>query len=103
MARLDSQLYKSIRAQGVRKRVARTVAEAAGKADSRTPKALRDAAKNLRAVASDLEDRATGGPAKRKEAAKKAARTRKRKATQRSTAAKKAAKTRARPTRARKK
>ena len=43
----------------------------------------------------ELEDRATGGPGKRKAAAQKAAATRKRKAAKRSAAAKKAAKTRA--------
>ena len=95
MARLDQELYNRVRASGVRKRVARTVAEAAGKADSRTPKALNDAAKSLRSVAADLEDRAKGGPAKRKRAAQKAVRTRKAKTAQRSRAAKKGAKTRA--------
>jgi hypothetical protein len=94
MARLDKELYEAVRAKGVRKRVARTVAEAAGKADAKTPQALKEAAKNLRAVAADLEDRATGGPAKRKRAAQKGARTRQAKARQRSAAAKKAAKTR---------
>lgn len=95
MARLDKELYQKVRASGVRKRVARTVAEAAGKADSKTPKALNDAARSLRSVASELEDRAKGGPAKRKAAAQKAARSRKANAQQRSTAAKKGAKTRA--------
>ena len=46
MARLDRELYKRVRDSGVRKRVARTVAEAAGQADARTPKALNDAANN---------------------------------------------------------
>jgi len=50
---------------------------------------------DLRSLASELEDRAKGGPGKRKAAAKKAAQTRKRKQTKRSQAAKKAAKTRA--------
>lgn len=95
MARIDQELYKKVRSSGVRKRVARTVAEAAGKADSRTPKALNDAAKNLRSIAAELEDRAKGGPAKRKTTAQKAARTRKAKSAQRSQAAKKAARTRA--------
>ena len=94
MARLDQELYEKARANGVRKRVARTVAEAAGKADSRTPQALKDAAKRLHSVASELEDRASGGPEKRKRAAQKAVRTRKANAEQRSRAAKKGAKTR---------
>jgi hypothetical protein len=97
MARKSKQdeLFEMLRAKGLRKRVARTLADATGKTSSRTPKAVRNAASDLRDLASTLEDRATGGPAKRKAAAKKAAATRKRKATARSTAAKKAAKTRA--------
>lgn len=43
----------------------------------------------------EIQDRLSGGPAKRKAAAKKAARTRKQKAKKRSATAKKAAKTRA--------
>jgi hypothetical protein len=43
----------------------------------------------------EIEDRAKGGPARRKAAAKKAAATPKRNATRRSQAAKKAARTRA--------
>ena len=97
MARKSKQdeIFEMLRAKGLRKRVARSIAEATGKTSSRTPKVLRNAASDLKALASDLEDRATGGPAKRKAAAKKAANTRKRKANARSTAAKKAARTRA--------
>ena len=95
MARLDKELYQRVRDSGVRKRVARTIAEAAGQADSRTPKALNDAAKSLRSIAAELEDRAKGGPGKRKAAAQKAARTRRAKSAQRSRAAKKGARTRA--------
>jgi hypothetical protein len=91
----QDEIFEMLRARGLRKRVARSLADATAKTSSRTPKVLRDAATDLKALASDLEDRATGGPAKRKAAAKKAANTRKRKATARSTAAKKAAKTRA--------
>ena len=96
--RIDKDLYKAVRAGGVRKRVARTVAEAASMAKDtggKAPEALRNTAKDLRALADTLEDRATGGPAKRAEAAQKAARTRKRKAGERSAAAKRGAKTRA--------
>jgi hypothetical protein len=95
MARPDKELYKRVRDSGVRKRVARTVAEAAGKADSKTPQALNDAARRLRSVAAELEDRAKGGPAKRTRAAQKGVRTRKAKAAERSRAAKKGARTRA--------
>jgi hypothetical protein len=97
MARKSKQdeIFEMLRANGLRKRVARSLAEATGRANGRTPKAVKNAASDLRALASQLEDRATGGPAKRKAAAKKAANTRKRKATARSAAAKKGAKTRA--------
>jgi uncharacterized sporulation protein YeaH/YhbH (DUF444 family) len=97
MARKSRQdeLFEMLRARGLRKRVARSLAEATGRANRNTPKGVKKVASDLRSLASELEDRATGGPAKRKAAAKKAAATRKRKATQRSTAAKKAARTRA--------
>jgi hypothetical protein len=58
-------------------------------------KAVRSVIDDLRAVADEVEDRAKGGPEKRKAAARKAAQTRNRKARQRSDAAKKAARTRA--------
>jgi hypothetical protein len=48
----------------------------------------------LRDLVGELEDRVQGGPAKRKAAAKKAARTRKAKAAKRSASAKKAARSR---------
>ena len=97
MARKSRQdeLFERLRAHGLRKRVARSLADATGRANRSTPKGVKKVASDLRALASEIEDRATGGPAKRKAAAKKAAATRKRKATQRSAAAKKAAKTRA--------
>ena len=97
MARKSRQdeLFEMLRARGLRKRLARSLAEATGRANRSTPKGVKKVASDLRSLASELEDRATGGPAKRKAAAKKAAATRKRKATQRSTAAKKAARTRA--------
>jgi hypothetical protein len=99
MAKADKKLYRKARDSGVRKRVARVMAEASTKAEKKggkAPKSLRKTAKQLRGVAKTLEDRAQGGPAKRKASAEKAARTRKRKAAQRSASAKKAAKTRAR-------
>jgi hypothetical protein len=91
----QDEVFDMLRARGLRKKVARTIADATGRTSSRTPKVLRNAASDLRSLASELEDRATGGPAKRKAAAQKAANTRKRKAKARSDAAKKAAKTRA--------
>ena len=91
-------LFETLRARGLRKRVAKTLAEAADRAPGRSkpPKAVDRAVRDLRALASEIEDRVTGGSAsKRREAAKKAAATRKRKAAKRSAAAKKAARTRA--------
>jgi uncharacterized sporulation protein YeaH/YhbH (DUF444 family) len=97
MARKSRQdeLFELLRARGLRKSVARSLAKATGRANRTTPKGVKKVASDLRALASELEDRATGGPAKRKAAAKKAANTRKRNASKRSAAAKKGAKTRA--------
>ncbi|MEA2470805.1 MAG: hypothetical protein QOE38_1804 [Thermoleophilaceae bacterium] len=97
MARKSRQdeLFEMLRARGLRKRVARSLAEATARTNRRTPKGVKRVTSDLRALVSEIEDRATGGPAKRKAAAKKAAATRKRKANQRSASAKKAAKTRA--------
>jgi hypothetical protein len=93
----DRDLFDTLRAKGLRKSAASNLAKAFGKADSSPPgKAGRKAVADLRTLVAELEDRAKGGPAKRQAAAKKAAATRKRKASQRSAAAKKAARTRAR-------
>jgi hypothetical protein len=90
-------LFDRLRANGIRKRVARDLSQALSSASgSRPSKAATARITDLRKLVADLEDRAKGGPAKRKAAAKKAAATRKRKAQQRSQAAKKAARTRAR-------
>jgi hypothetical protein len=89
-------LFERLRANGLRKRVARDLSEALGAATgSRPSKAAQGRITELRKLVADLEDRAKGGPAKRQAAAKKAAATRKRKANERSAAAKKAAQTRA--------
>jgi hypothetical protein len=90
-------LTDRLRAKGLRTRVAKTVSDAVGSGRRRAtpPSQVRRIVDDLRGLANEIEDRATGGPAKRKAAAKKAAATRKRKAAARSTAAKKAARTRA--------
>ena len=94
-------LFDRLRANGIRKRVARDLSQALTSAGSSGPgKAATARITDLRKVVADLEDRAKGGPAKREAAAKKAAATRKRKAAQRSAAAKKAARTRAAKTKA---
>ncbi|HYH89786.1 MAG TPA: hypothetical protein VEX67_11165 [Solirubrobacteraceae bacterium] len=93
----DTDLFDKLRARGLRKSAANNLAKAFGKGHSSPPsRGAKRAVAELRSVVNDLEDRARGGPAKRKAAAKKAAATRKRKANQRSAAAKKAARTRAR-------
>jgi hypothetical protein len=95
-SRVDSELFDRLRAKGLRKRVAGTLAEAVGTArGGKTPKHVDRIISDLRGLAAELEDRAKGGPAKREAAAKKAAATRKRNAAKRSQAAKKAARTRA--------
>ena len=93
----DSDLFDKLRARGLRKRAANNLSKAFGRADKSPPsKGAKRAVAELRSIVDELEDRARGGPAKRKATAKKAAATRKRKANQRSAAAKKAARTRAR-------
>ena len=97
MPKRDRDLFHSLRDNGVRKKTASTLADAFSRVDGSPPgKAGRKAVSDLKAVVSELEDRAKGGPSKRQAAAKKAAATRRRKANQRSEAAKKAARTRAR-------
>ena len=96
MAKVDRDLFDTLRAGGLRKSAANNLAKAFGKANSSRPgKGARQAVTELRGLVDELEDRARGGPAKRQAAAKKAAATRRRKAQQRSQAAKKAARTRA--------
>jgi hypothetical protein len=99
MAAAKSQadaLFERLRANGIRKRVAKDLSTALANASSSGPgKAANARIAELRAMVADLEDRAKGGPAKRQAAAKKAAATRKRRASERSAAARKAAKTRA--------
>lgn len=96
--RKDKDLLDRLHAGGVRKKVASTVAEAAGqgrKASSKTTKTAQGALSSLASTVEEAQDRLRGGPAKRKASAKKAAATRKRKAKARSAAAKRGAKTRA--------
>ena len=100
MAKKDRDLFDTLRARGLRKSAASNLAKAFGRADSSPPsKGAKRAVSELRDLLGDLEGRARGSDRKRKETAKKAAATRKRKANQRSTAAKKAAQTRAKSAR----
>jgi len=100
-------LVQTLRASGLRKRVARTVTDASGEArKGRTPSVVKKTVAKLKSVAAELESRVDGALAgverraraspRRSAAAKKAASTRKRRAATRSAAARKGAKTRAR-------
>jgi len=94
----QSDLFDTLRARGLRKRVAATVADAVegGRKRAKDPqKTVREVLADLKRASAEIEDRATGGPAKRKAAAQKAAATRKANAAKRSAAAKKGARTRA--------
>jgi hypothetical protein len=90
----DNDLMKTLRDSGVRKKVARAVSDATGKASEKERDLVNRTARSLRSAADELERRAGGS--KRSEAARKAARTRKRQATKRSVSARKSAQTRSR-------
>jgi hypothetical protein len=94
-SKANQELFRRLRAKGLRKRTARLISEAT---DSRRKpaRAVNHTLTDLKKLVSEAEDRVSGGPAKRKAAARKAAATRKRNSTRRSTSAKKAARTRAR-------
>ena len=91
------EMFDRLRVAGLRKKVARRVADGVhtGRGGRKPRKAVRGMMDNLRTLTADIEDRAKGGPGKRRAAARKAAATRKRRAAKRSAAAKKAARTRA--------
>ncbi len=93
-SRREQDLARRLRESGLRKRAAKLIA---GTTDGRRKpaKQVRRVVDDLTKLLSEAEDQVTGGPAKRKAAAKKAAATRKRNAARRSAAAKKGARTRA--------
>jgi len=93
----NGDLIDRLRAGGLRRKVASSVADAIGSGGTRKqpPKAIRGVINELRSLTDEIEDRATGRTSKRSAAARKAAATRRAKAAKRSTAAKKAARTRA--------
>ena len=94
-------MFERLRVGGLRKSVAKQVADGLDGARGRSPKAVQSVIDDLKSLTAELEDRAKGGPAKRQATARKAAATRKRQAAQRSAAARKGARTRARATSAR--
>jgi hypothetical protein len=85
----QKDLFKSLRDRGLRKRTAVNIARAT-RGESK-PKAARRALADLTSVVDEVSDRLRNGPEKRSAAAKKAAKTRKRKARARSQAAKRSA------------
>ena len=99
MARSKSDdLFDVLRGRGLRKRVAKTIAELDGsgrKVGTRGEKFARRAAEDLTAAAEDIRKRLLGRESTRSAAGRKAAATRKRNAAKRSAAAKKGARTRA--------
>ncbi len=93
--RSNKDLFTSLRTQGLRKSVARTLSDlesTSRTARTRAEKLARQAIKDLRSAADTIEKRVNvGGAGTRSTAAKKAAATRKRTAAKRSAAAKKGA------------
>jgi prephenate dehydrogenase len=91
----DEKLYDRLRANGLRKKVARQLSELPSQVSDgkQAPKALRDAVDRLEAITKELKGHTRSGD--RKAAARKAARTRKAKADQRARSARKGARTRA--------
>jgi len=96
MARNQKQedLIDRLHADGIRKRVATTIAGARG-GPKKGEKQARALLEQLEDATAAIRDDILGGRRKRSEAAKKAAATRKKNAAKRSTAAKKGAATRA--------
>jgi hypothetical protein len=95
----SKQLAEQLHAQGLRKRVARALAEAAeapGGARERSQKVAGDTLAQLRELTLQLEDRIGTPAAKRRQSAAKAAASRERTAAERSKSAQKAVATRQR-------
>ena len=90
----SDELFERLRAQGLRKRTAKLISEA-GDRRRKPARTVHRTLADLKKLVAETEDRISGGPAKRKATAKKAANTRKRNAARRSASAKKAARTRA--------
>ena len=91
----DSKLYDKLRDSGVRKKVAGQVADALPRKGNKKPSKAEKVADKLSAAADSIRERTGGGSRKRKEAAKKAARSRKAKTAKRRSSARKGATTRA--------
>jgi hypothetical protein len=85
-------LFERLHAQGLRKRTAKLLSHGRRR---KPANAVERSLNDVKRAVAHVEDRLSGGPAKRKAAAKKAAATRKRNAQRGSAAAKKGARTRA--------
>jgi hypothetical protein len=96
----DKKLYKRLRSNGVRRKVAARVVEALPMNAAAKASPARRAAADLTTAVEEIKDRVTGGPQKRSAAARKAAKVRRVKASRRVEAARKAARTRARRSKA---
>ena len=95
-------LFDHLRATGVRKKVAKSIADGANSKSGKKAEALAQSAlADLRSASDAIRDRVVNRDSKRSAAAKKAARTRKRNAAKRSAAAKKGAATRKKSAKAR--
>ncbi len=94
-AKLDKKLYGRMRKSGVRKKVARQLAElpAQVKGGKQAPKPMRQAVDRLEAGVSEVLEHVSRGD--RRASARKAARTRSAKAQKRSASARKGARSRA--------
>jgi len=92
----DKHLYGRLRDSGIRKRVAKRVAESLPAKGQKKPVRAHKLADELTAAAEAIRERAGGGSRRRSKAAKKAARTRKAKAARRSDSARKGGRARAR-------
>lgn len=90
----DANLYAKLRDSGVRKKVANQVAESLPRKGKKKPSTADRIADQLHGAADSIRERAGGGSHKRKEAAKKAVRTRKANAAKRRSSARKGAKAR---------
>ena len=91
----DKKLYARLRDSGIRKKVAKRVAEAIPAKGQKKPTKAHRVADELTTAANSIRDRAGGGSRKRSKAAKKAARTRKANVRKRRNSAKKGARNRA--------
>ena len=92
----DKDLYGRLRDSGIRKRVAKLVAEAEPAKGRKKPSRAHRVAAQLTAAAETIRERAGGGSRKRSNAARKAAQTRKARAKKRSDSAKRGARARTR-------